>query len=288
MDNIASDGGLTYRSIYAIPVPTDLTEEEIDDHTETAIGILVGLGTLTETFGISQDFRNMGKLMNDPIAISIGALLMKLSLMTQEKIKTSLSYRLIDPTDFDQISLTGRNEIRCSSLNLSTLLATNGCIPNATFSYTREVLCVWHSLQPIKKGDRLIYFDPDATIYNYYPKETRKLAFNGPKNSFCDCRACTEDWSAEDLKKGRVESVIHPDHSMTVGMIGELNYFLTQRQSKSAIFMNPDIKTMDKVKDLLLRAWQRFALPSTIITRAVRIYWETLRYFHGQSMYDFK
>ncbi|KAJ8670015.1 hypothetical protein QAD02_001274 [Eretmocerus hayati] len=267
-------------------MPTDLTEEEIDDHTETAIGILVGLGMLTETFDKSHDFRNMGKLMNDPIAISIGALFMKLSIMTQDK---SLHLKLIDPSDFDRFSREqDENQVGCSSLNLSTLLSTNGCIPNVSYIYTRDFLCTWHSLQPIKKGDRLIHFDADATIFNYQPKPRRLLELHKSYNSSCDCRACAENWSAEDLRKGLVESVVHPDHYMTVGMIGELNYFLAERQSKSATYMNPDMKTMDRVKDLLLRAWQRFALPSTIITRAMRIYWESLRYFYWQSRYDFK
>ncbi|KAJ8670012.1 hypothetical protein QAD02_001271 [Eretmocerus hayati] len=288
MDDITSDEGLTYRTICNFPVSiTNLTRKEIKDCAESAVFIMVGLGVLTETFDRSHDFYNMKKLMNDPIAISIGALFLKLIIMTKGK---PLTIDLIDPTDlyaFLRETINKDEVLTCSSLDSLSTMSVRGCIPNAIFIRTRDFLCTWHSIQPIRKGDKIVYLDSDSTIYCNSPKATRLLASRGSPNYPCDCRACKEDWPHEDTREG-VEAVAHEDPDIKKQMMNELNSYAAENNSISPLYMNPDMKTMTKVKDLLLRAWKHYILPSTTITRAVRAFWETSTYFYGQSIYDYK
>ncbi|KAJ8670007.1 hypothetical protein QAD02_001266 [Eretmocerus hayati] len=118
--------------------------------------MLVWLGKLSKIFDRGHDFHDMSKLKNDPIAISIGAFLLKLNIMALDR---AVTLRLVVPTEFDAYFRkceTSEERLYCSTLNLSTIMAVRGCIPNTIFNYTRELLCIWHSIQPIKEGDKTL------------------------------------------------------------------------------------------------------------------------------------
>ncbi|KAJ8670017.1 hypothetical protein QAD02_001276 [Eretmocerus hayati] len=273
-----------------------LTKKELKEHSDTAANMLLTLGMFTKIFDETHDFYNMIKLVDDDVAISVGALLAKLYTMV---IGRNVHFNLVDPTelnnDFDDSNppiLEESIEQHSWTLSILQLITIYSCVPNCGINLTREYLRIWHSLQPIKKGDKLILFNLKSSVYNYIPKPTRQLASRTYYNCSCDCRACIEDWSMVDLRKG-MEIVMRCDAADMVTkihdeLVRECNFFRTERKTNSRKYMNPDLKTMKKVKNLLIRAWTHCEMPSTIITRAVRIFTQSSGYFYCQSIHDWK
>ncbi|KAJ8670013.1 hypothetical protein QAD02_001272 [Eretmocerus hayati] len=247
--------------------------------------MLACLAKLTEIFDIPHDFHSLKKLGNDDTVVSAGALLLKLSFLVTAK---SIGFKLIDPTDLDatlhddSYMHTNENNSNSLALNSSTLMAVKGCIPNIKIDYTRELMCVWHSLQPIKKGDKFIYLDMSSTIYNYIPKSIRQSVSRLFYNCACDCQACTEDWSMFDLEMG-MEAVVSKNQSMVIQMKNECDFLTAEKKCNPQKYINPDMKALCTAKDLIVRAWEHCDMPSAIITRAVRIFTETSGDFYGGS-----
>ncbi|KAJ8670016.1 hypothetical protein QAD02_001275 [Eretmocerus hayati] len=289
INEFSPDGGFTYKSIYASPINANLTKIELQDHADTAVGMLVGLSVFTKIFDERHDPRSMKTLMKDQTAISVGALLMQLDIMMG---KGPNSFKLIDPTDLDAgyrdhnaIPEYERCQIEGSSLHSLTLMGLFGCIPNIKTGFTRDRLFITHSLQPIKKGDKLIIFNISSSVFNYIPTTTRQFFHQKIYNCPCDCQACTENWCMDDLRRRGVERVVY-NQFVFFGMVNELNLLIEAKKANSRSYINPDKKAVAKVTDLLVRAWKHCEMPSTVITRAVRTFVETVGYFHGESRYD--
>ncbi|KAJ8670018.1 hypothetical protein QAD02_001277, partial [Eretmocerus hayati] len=113
-------------------------------------------------------------------------------------------FQLVDPTDLMaegyKTTSGSAEKLLNLSFDASSLMSMYGCIPNIKAGLTREHLSVWHTLQPIKKGDRLIFFNPASTIYDNVPKSTRQRLFRTYYNCTCDCQACTENWHVDGLE----------------------------------------------------------------------------------------
>ncbi|KAJ8670019.1 hypothetical protein QAD02_001278 [Eretmocerus hayati] len=206
--------------------------------------------------------------------------------------QNTTSFQLIDPTNLMAQSYTPGTGVAEKFLSYafeaSSLLAMHGCIPNVKAGLTREHLSVWHTLQPIKKGDRIIIYNASSTIYDNVPKSTRQRLFQQYHNCACDCRACTENWCFDGLEPSKVSSNAGSNTEMVEQIVGELNYIDDEIKKNSRKFKNPDIKTVSRVKDLVVKAWKHCELPSPVIIRAVKLYHRMLGWFYGPSESEWK
>ncbi|KAJ8669785.1 hypothetical protein QAD02_001044 [Eretmocerus hayati] len=185
-----------YQIIYTLPL-RKVSPTELDWLVEVSIFTLMGIAKWSTLFNTTYNFDEVGKLMNDDVAVFAGAYIFKIFMSINSRCTT---IRFAGPYTDDNAEdkpnlpedLSERFQL-CYSLRSLGFLTTTGCVPNVQNFFTYCNRHVIYAIGPIKKGETLV-----ASIVSFFDghsKAQRQASYQNSYSRSCDCRACKENWS---------------------------------------------------------------------------------------------
>ncbi|KAJ8670028.1 hypothetical protein QAD02_001287 [Eretmocerus hayati] len=272
-----------YKTVYSMPA-REVRGFELDRVMRDATLSLIGLAKHSKIFdSVIIDYGDLKNLMNNNIAILVGATLLKICLLINTKCSAVNFRDPDDRKDFILDEMTNDCE-NCTSnyfFQFRTLLTTNACIPNVFVCLGHENKSIMFSIQPIKAGDKLS--TSMGSVYDKSPDDERRGDYQRFYNRLCPCPACEGNWMTKMFDGPKPMSMVSekiPKSKEIYEEIRSIEAIMRENYHKAT---HPDMKVVIRTKNLVLQAWECLSWPSPLLILAGKLMIEVFKELHRLS-----
>ncbi|KAJ8670023.1 hypothetical protein QAD02_001282 [Eretmocerus hayati] len=257
--SISDENFLSYKTLL-LTRARNLTMQDLDGCLYSSCFGLLGL--VKPVLKVTYDPSDIKKLMKDETAVFMGALLLKLQAIHINRSKMAKQWNPVPDGSGEDPAI--------SSTVLTSRLTPISCTPNVGHCPTSNNKFFMYAIEPIKVGDQLFSSIADSSIYCNATKPERQFIHSAYYKSFCDCRACTDNWD-RILYPAKAPSI----HSAKAAILDELTAEFNEIKKKSRIHSFRrmgliDSQLIDSARKLMIRAWEHFPMPSRFTFEVIK------------------